>query len=67
MIATKGPTEIERLVVEHELVDAKKASKELKSLRVRYGGLMLENGVEGKRVWGFGTAEETVSLRKRRK
>lgn len=67
MMATRGPTEMERLVVEHELVDAKKASKELKSLRVRYGGLMLENGVEGKRVWGFGTAEETVSLRKRRK
>jgi hypothetical protein len=35
-------------------------------LRVRYGGLVLESGVEGKRMWGFGTAEETVSLRKRR-
>jgi hypothetical protein len=47
-------------------MDAKSASKELKSLRVRYGGLVLESGVEGKRMWGFGTAEETVSLRKRR-
>jgi hypothetical protein len=67
MMATRGPTEMERRVLQHELVDAKKVSKELKSLRVRYGELVLENGVEGKRIWGFGTAEETVSLRKRKK
>lgn len=66
MMATRGATEMERLVLKHELVDTTKASKELKILRVRYGGLLLENGVESKRVWGFGTAEETVSLRKRR-
>jgi hypothetical protein len=66
MMATRGPTEMEGLVRQHELIDAKSASKELKSLRVRYGGLVLESGVEGKRMWGFGTAEETVSLRKRR-
>jgi hypothetical protein len=66
MMATRGPTEMERRVLQHELVDAKKASKEMKSLRVRYGELVLENGVEGKRIWGFGTVEETVSLRKKR-
>jgi hypothetical protein len=66
MMATRGPTEMEGLVRQHALMDAKSASKELKSLRVRYGGLVLGSGVEGKRMWGLGTAEETVSLRKRR-
>lgn len=67
MMATRGPTEMERLAVENGLVDAKKTPKELRSLRVRYGELILENGVERKNVWGFGTAEETESLRKKRK
>jgi hypothetical protein len=66
MMATRGRTEMERLAVEDELVDTERASKELKELKVRYGELVMEDQVDGKRVWGFGTAEETVSLRKRR-
>jgi hypothetical protein len=66
MMATRGRTEMERMVLEQELVNPEKASKELKALKVRYGELVIEGDGNGKRVWGFGTAEETASLRKRK-
>jgi hypothetical protein len=66
MMATRGRTEMERLVLEQELVHQDEASKELQELKVRYGELVTEDGVDGRKVWGFGTTDETVSLRKRR-
>jgi hypothetical protein len=66
MMATRGRTEMERLVLEQGLVDADKASKELKNLKVRYGELVMEDMVKEERAFGFGTAEETVWTRKRK-
>jgi chemotaxis receptor (MCP) glutamine deamidase CheD len=67
MIATRGDTEMERLVLREKLTTVKNMSAELKALKVRYGELVGEDvlGVEG-RTMGFGTVEETVSLRKRK-
>jgi hypothetical protein len=66
MMATRGHTEMERLVLEQELRDSDKATRELKELRIRYGELVTEDAVEGRKMQGFGTAGETVSLRKSR-
>lgn len=59
---------MERLVIEQggELGDVDEASRVLKELKVRYGELVMEDELGGKRSWGFGTADETMSLRKRR-
>jgi hypothetical protein len=65
MMATQGRTEMERLVRKQGLIDVNEASKELKALKVRYGELITDDAKEGEKVWGFGTAAETVSLRKR--
>jgi hypothetical protein len=67
MMATRGNTVMERLVLKERLMAADSISKELKSLKIRYGELVLEDAlrVEGRRL-GFGTVQETVSLRKRR-
>jgi hypothetical protein len=67
MTATRGNTILERLVLKEEFVAIDNMSDELKSLKIRYGELVGEDvlGVEGRRL-GFGTVEETVSLRKRR-
>lgn len=64
MMATRGRTEMERLVLEQSLVGSEEASQELKDLKVRYGELVTEDAMAGDQVWGFGTAEETVSMRK---
>jgi hypothetical protein len=65
MMATRGNTEMERLVLRERLTTTENISKELKSLQIRYGELVDEDvlGVEGRRM-GFGTLEETVSMRK---
>jgi hypothetical protein len=67
MMATRGNTEMERLVVRERLMAINKISDELKSLKIRYGELVGEDvsGVAGRRL-GFGTVEETASLRRRR-
>jgi hypothetical protein len=67
MTATRGNTEMERLVLKERLIAIDNMSKELKNLKIRYGELVGEDvlGVEGKRL-GFGTVEETVSLRKKK-
>lgn len=67
MTATRGNTEMERLVLREKLTAVEDMSVELKALKLRYGELVGEDvvGVDGKTV-GFGTIEETISLRKRK-
>jgi hypothetical protein len=65
MVATRGRTEMERLVLKESLVGSEKASQELMGLKVRYGELVSVDTIKEDRVWGFGTVEETVSIRKR--
>jgi hypothetical protein len=67
MMATRGNTEMERLVLRERLTAIENMSAELKSLKIRYGELVGEDVLvaEGSRL-GFGTVEETVSLRKRK-
>lgn len=67
MIATRGNTEMERLVLREKLTTVENMSVELKALKVRYGELVGEDvmGANGRTV-GFGTIEETISLRKRK-
>jgi hypothetical protein len=64
MTATRGNTEMERLVLRERLMTIENMSAELKSLKIRYGELVDGEvlGVEGRRM-GFGTMEETVNLR----
>jgi hypothetical protein len=66
MTATRGNTEMERLVLKERLMAIDSMPKELKNLKIRYGELVGEDDlkIEGRRL-GFGTVEETVSLRKR--
>ncbi|EDU49127.1 hypothetical protein A1F94_005174 [Pyrenophora tritici-repentis] len=63
MLATRGNTEMNRRVLEEGATTVEDISDELKSLEVRYGELLGEG--EGVKR-GFGTVEETASLRKRR-
>lgn len=63
MLATRGNTEMNRRVLEEGATTVEDMSDELKSLEVRYGELLGEG--EGVKC-GFGTVEETASLRKRR-
>jgi hypothetical protein len=66
MMATRGSTEMEKLVVREGSTTIDNISDELKNLKVRYGELIGDDvlGVE-ERILGFGKVEETVSLRKR--
>ncbi|KAI4676695.1 uncharacterized protein J4E84_009530 [Alternaria hordeiaustralica] len=66
MTATRGNTEMERLVLRQDLTNLDKLPLELRSLKVRYGELVGAEvpGYEGR--FGFGTAEETIRLRKRK-
>ena len=66
MTTTRGNTEMERLVLRQDLTKTDKLPVELRSLKVRYGELVGADvpGIEGR--FGFGTAEETISLRKRK-
>jgi hypothetical protein len=61
MMATRGDTQMERLVLKSESVSAYNVSKDLGSLKVRYGELVRQEG-----RMGFGTAEETLALRRRK-
>jgi hypothetical protein len=69
MMAIRGNTRLERLVVEQGLVNPNEISKELKYLKIRFGQLVdneltAAEAVKG-RV-GFGTVEETLALRRRK-
>lgn len=60
MMATRGDTEMERLVLREGAVAADDVPKNLGNLKIRYGELL---GQENRA--GFGTIDETVALRKR--
>ena len=66
MTTTRGNTEMERVVLRHDLTKMEKLPMELRRLKVRYGELVGSDvpGFEGRA--GFGTAQETISLRKRK-
>jgi hypothetical protein len=64
-MATRGRTEMERLVLEQELLDPSEATKELRDLKVRYGELVTHNNKERMRTYGFGTLRETATLRRK--
>ena len=66
MMATRGDTEMERLVFKEGVVATGEVSAELKRLRVRYGELTIGNEGAGASRVGFGTVGETVELKKRR-
>jgi hypothetical protein len=59
MMATRGDTEMERLVLKEGLKAGGEVSKELGALKVRYGQL-----IEAGRREGFGTVDETVGGRR---
>lgn len=61
MMATRGDTEMERLVLKEGVKASGEISKELGALKVWYGQLIDADGREG-----FGTVDETVATRRRR-
>lgn len=69
MMATRGRTEMEELVLKTGFVGTKNLPKELLDMQVRLGGMVAEiehvsGETEVRQLVGFGTMEETVSLRK---
>jgi hypothetical protein len=60
MLATRGDTEMERLILREGVVAVDDVSKELGNLKVRYGELV----GQGNRM-GFETVDENVPRRKR--
>ncbi|KAF2823394.1 hypothetical protein CC86DRAFT_298749, partial [Ophiobolus disseminans] len=66
MMATRGSTEMERLVLKEGPVATDQVSEELKRLRARYGELVIGGEAEGVKRVGFGSSGETIELRKRR-
>jgi hypothetical protein len=66
MMATVGDTQMGQAMLEGRVAAIHDMSDELKSLRIRYGELITEDLAVGGKRFGFGTVEETVSLRKRR-
>ncbi|KAH7402200.1 hypothetical protein DE146DRAFT_631451 [Phaeosphaeria sp. MPI-PUGE-AT-0046c] len=61
MMATRGKTEMERLALREGVKAGNDISRELGSLKVRYGQLVDTEGREG-----FGAVDETLALRKRK-
>jgi len=68
MMTTRGNTAMEKLVLQERPLGVDSISEKLKKLEVRCGELVTEEAreIEGKKI-GFGTVEETVSLRKGRR
>jgi len=67
MLATVGDTQIGRIILEQRVATIDDMTDELKSLRIRYGELVNEITMgAGSKRFGFGTVDETMSLRKRR-
>lgn len=66
MLATRGATEMERLVLKEGCTSADNMPQELKQLKLRYGQLTVGQniGVDEIRM-GFGTVDETICLKKR--
>jgi hypothetical protein len=70
MMATRGKTQMEKLVLETGFVGTKDLPKGLLDMRVRLGELVAEINLDGeesgrRQVLGFGTMEETVALTRR--
>lgn len=65
MLATRGNTEMERLVLAHGARNADEISRPLKELELRYGELVVGEEQGRSKVFGLGTVEETIPLRKR--
>ncbi|KAH7130187.1 hypothetical protein B0J11DRAFT_430405 [Dendryphion nanum] len=65
MMATRGDTEMERLVFEHTSQGAESIPKELRELKVRYGELIGEGLGASTGVMGFGTVSETTVAERR--
>ncbi|KAF2877373.1 hypothetical protein BDV95DRAFT_144558 [Massariosphaeria phaeospora] len=64
MLATRGNTEMERLVLKERLTAVENMSEELQKLEIRYGELVGGDVLRADgRICGFGTVDETVSLR----
>ena len=61
MMATVGDTHMGRIILEGRVAAIDDISDEMKTLEIRYGQL-----INGDNRLGFGTVDETSSLRKRR-
>jgi hypothetical protein len=61
MMATRGDTQMERLVLKNGSMAADDMLKKLGSLKVRYGELVSQEG-----TMGFGTVDETLALKRRK-
>jgi hypothetical protein len=61
MMATRGDTQMERLVLKNSNMTASDMSKKLGRLKIRYGELVSQEG-----RMGFGTVDETLALKKRK-
>lgn len=61
MMATRGDTEMERLVLRQGAEAGQEVSRELGALKVRYGQF-----IDAERREGFATVNETLMLRKRK-
>lgn len=69
MIAVKGNTELEALVIKQGYVGLADMNDELKNLQIRYGELSVDEEEDmpgATRKYGFGTVEESQTLRRRR-
>lgn len=66
MLATRGNTEMEQMVSREKCVVPGDMSEGLGALEIRYGELISGRGEGGGMRLGFGTVDETVSLRRRR-
>jgi hypothetical protein len=61
MMATRGDTQMERLVLKGGDLTAEEMLKEIGGLKIRYGELVMQEG-----RMGFGTVDETLALKKRK-
>lgn len=69
MMATKGGTKLEALVIQQGLVGSDTIQRELKDLKIRYGELAIDRSLalgNVQKMYGFGTVDETIQLRKRK-
>jgi hypothetical protein len=68
MIATRGNTTTERLVLREKLLAVDSMSEELRRLEIRYSELLTDEpqGLKRRKL-GFGTIGDTISLRKERR
>jgi hypothetical protein len=61
MMATRGDTLMERLVLKGGNLTADEVLKDMGRLKIRYGELVMQEG-----RMGFGTVDETLALKERK-